>query len=85
MTVQAEVSLYPLRTKEISPTLDSFIETIKTDAIVVETGAMSSRITGDIAEMFLALASGFAAVAKDQEVVLIIKVSNACPVESRMP
>ncbi|HOZ49792.1 MAG TPA: YkoF family thiamine/hydroxymethylpyrimidine-binding protein [Candidatus Hydrogenedentes bacterium] len=85
MNVQAEVSLYPLRTRHIGPTLDGFLNRLGAHAISVEPGPMSSHIKGAATDVFAALRDGFAAVAQEQEVALIVKISNACPVESRTP
>ena len=70
MNVQAEVSLYPLQTQEIGEAIDSFVNDLE---------RMSTTLSGDGDAVFAALASAFTAVADGGRVVLVMKVSNACP------
>jgi len=42
-------------------------------------GTMSSRISGECKDLFHALSSAFEDIAPQGEIVLIVKVSNACP------
>ena len=64
MTVQAEVSLFPLR---------------QGNNLNVKAGSMSSVISGDSQTVFQALQKAFEHAAKKYEVVLTVKISNACP------
>ena len=79
MTVQAEVSLYPLRTKDLSEPIGAFIRVLKHSGVEVSPGAMSTRISGEEEDVFAALRQAFTDVARDHEVVLTVKLSNACP------
>ena len=81
MTIQAEISLYPLRTSRLQPVLDHFLERLDKHSIEIEGGAMSSRIRGGTADVFAALSDASSAVAEDHSVGLILKASNACPAE----
>lgn len=82
MIVQAEVSLYPLRTMKLEPALDAFRDGLDAHPVAIETGTMSSRIQGEAGDVFAALSEGFAAVAEKNQAVLIVKISNACPSEA---
>jgi uncharacterized protein YqgV (UPF0045/DUF77 family) len=79
MTIQAEVALYPLKTDLVGKTMESFIERLKAHDLEVEPGPMSTRIAGDCAKVFAALAESFAKVASQYQAVLVSKFSNACP------
>jgi len=81
MNIHAEVSLYPLRTAAVGPAVEAFIALLRRVGLDVEVGPMSARITGEDTKLFAALAESFAAVAGNYQVVLIAKVSNACPVD----
>jgi len=79
MNVQAEVSLYPLRTASVGEAVNEFASLLRRAGIDVHVGSMSSLIEGDHTKLFAALAESFGAVARRRQVVLTIKVSNACP------
>jgi uncharacterized protein YqgV (UPF0045/DUF77 family) len=79
MNIQAEVSLYPLRTSELSEAIDSFLGGLKDTRLTVREGNMSTMLTGDVDEVFSAVGKAFKRVANGRQVVLILKVSNACP------
>lgn len=79
MKVQAELSLYPLRTACVGETIREFADSLRRAGFDVHVGSMSSIIAGDHTELFAALAQSFAAVASRRQVVLSVKVSNACP------
>ena len=79
MKVQAEVSLYPLRQNDLAKPIEQFIESLKDDHLNVKTGSMSSVISGDCQVVFQSLRKAFEQAAKRYEVVLTVKISNACP------
>lgn len=79
MNVQAEVSLYPLRTPALSRPIDAFLAGLQTAGLQVTPGRMSSEVEGDVETMFAALGKAFRGAAKEHQVVLSLKVSNACP------
>ena len=79
MIVQAEVSLYPLRTEQLGRPIDNFIRSIKTSSVELKMGTMSTQISGEIGEVFSALSNAFGNVTAQCEAVLVMKVSNACP------
>ena len=81
MNVQAEVSLYPLRAAVIRSTVEDFVSDLKEFELETETGPMSTRVTGDLSNVFSGISNAFARVAAQCEVVIVLKVSNACPVD----
>ena len=78
MTVQAEISLYPLRTPHLSQAIDSFTTALRDAGLKVVTGTMSSLVEGDADAVFTVLGHAFSAVVDRAQVVLVLKVSNAC-------
>ena len=78
MTIDAEISLYPLRNVDLSTPIDLFLARLRESGATVEPGAMSSRVTGECAGLFRALADAFEQRAAVGDVVLVMKVSNAC-------
>ena len=81
MTVQVEVSLYPLRTTDLTESIDRFTEHLRRSGFNVEIGPMSSRVSGECTDIFRVLGEAFEAAARDGDVVLTVKASNACPME----
>ena len=79
MKVQAEVSLYPLRTEHLSKPIDKFINSLRQHGIEVEIGHLNTRLTGDSGAVFTGLSQAFEEAAKDYDVIIDIKISNACP------
>jgi uncharacterized protein YqgV (UPF0045/DUF77 family) len=79
MKIQAELSLYPLRTRELAPSIESFLRGLARKDISIDPGPMSTIVAGESKAVFRAISEAFDQVAKGDEVVLIAKVSNACP------
>ena len=79
MKVQAEVSLYPLRQSDLKEPIQQFVESLKSNNLQVKTGSMSSVVSGEELIVFQSLQKAFEQAAKKYEIVLTVKVSNACP------
>ena len=79
MNIQAEASLYPLGTIEIGEAIDCFTEKLTEAGLDVCKGDMSTTMTGEAADVFAALGKAFTGVARENAVVLVLKLSNACP------
>ena len=79
MKVQAEISLYPLRCSDLIRPIRQFIELLENNKLKVELGPMSSLIVGDSQVVFESLREAFEQLAKEYEVVMTTKISNACP------
>jgi uncharacterized protein YqgV (UPF0045/DUF77 family) len=82
MNVQAEISLYPLRIDRISEQINTFCDALAKNGLRVETGNMSTCISGDLNQVFDGLKTAAEGVGPECEFVLIVKVSNACPFAS---
>ena len=79
MNIQAEVSLYPLRKALLLESIGSFVQHLRECGFSVTIGPMSSHINGECGRVFEALAEAFEEAANNGDVVLTMKVSNACP------
>jgi uncharacterized protein YqgV (UPF0045/DUF77 family) len=78
--IAAQVSLYPLRQESLSPAIDEALRIFRGHGLSVEPGVMSTLITGDDAAIFAALQEAFRRVAEQGQVVMVVTLSNACPV-----
>lgn len=79
----AQISLYPLRQESLSPAIKEALAVFEEYDIQVEPGAMSSVIVGDDGAVFGALQEAFCRVAAQGEVVMVVTLSNACPIRPR--
>jgi uncharacterized protein YqgV (UPF0045/DUF77 family) len=83
--ISAQVSVYPLRQEDLTPTIETVTETLKEHGLRVEVGAMSTQVTGDLRSLFAGLGEAFERAAATGHVVMTITVSNACPVPEARP
>jgi len=79
MNVQADISLYPLRTDHLGHAIKTFLDEMTAGGLTVQPGKMSSMVAGEVDTVFSSLAAAFKAAAENGQVVLVTKVSNACP------
>jgi uncharacterized protein YqgV (UPF0045/DUF77 family) len=79
MKVKAEVSIYPLRHSDLTGLIQQFVEVLKNNKLQVRVGPISSLVEGDSQVVFQSLQDDFEQLAKEHEVVLTAKISNACP------
>jgi len=79
MNIQAELSVYPLQTTRMGEVIDSFVNGLERAGLSVHKGNMSTTLTGDAGAVFAAVGEAFASAAESDEVVLVMKASNACP------
>jgi uncharacterized protein YqgV (UPF0045/DUF77 family) len=79
MIVQAEISVYPLGTESIGETVNTFINSMSRSKLNISRGTMSTNFSGEASDIFSALNSAFVQIADNNAVVLVLKVSNACP------
>lgn len=80
MGVSAQISLYPLGVNRLGPPIERAVAALRARGLDPETGTMSTLVFGDDETVFDALRAAFAAAADgDQSVVLVVTVSNACP------
>ena len=78
--ISAQVSLYPLRQSHLSPLIDEAVQLFKDRRLVVEPGSMSTTLAGEENDLFRAVAEVFHRGAETGELVMVLTVSNACPV-----
>ena len=83
--ITAQVSLYPLRQDELSPSIKAAREALDAHGIESETGAMSTLMWGDDKKIFAALHDAFLRVAAVGEAVMTVTISNACPWPGEKP
>lgn len=80
MIITAEISYYPL-TGDIDNPINSFIEEMRSKKdISVETGRMSTVISGEYNNVMNILSDGMGRLMKEYPSVFNLKVSNACRV-----
>ena len=80
MVISAQISVYPLRQEHISPAIDAVREALETRGLQPEIGAMSTIVTGEAKDVFVALHEAFDRAASTGHVVMTVTVSNACPI-----
>ncbi|HSH17123.1 MAG TPA: YkoF family thiamine/hydroxymethylpyrimidine-binding protein [Verrucomicrobiae bacterium] len=79
MNISAQVSLYPLRQKHLSPAIDDVLAELRRHDVAVEPGAMSTLLRGDSERVFRALREAFHQAGQRGHVVMAVTLSNACP------
>jgi len=79
MKIQAELSLYPLKTESVEDVVGRFIDELGQAGISVSPGSMSTLLAGECEDVFLAVSQCFNRACRDNEVVLSARFSNACP------
>lgn len=77
--IQAELSLYPLKTEEPASLIEDFLQGLSQRGLSINTGEMSTVVSGESGALFRAISESFEKVAKLNEIVLVAKFSNACP------
>ena len=80
MEVAAQVSLYPLRQPGISSQIERAIAVFSEHGLKVTPGSMSTVVSGDHDRIFDALKQAFQVSAEQGEMVMVVTLSNACPV-----
>ncbi len=81
--ISAQVSLYPLRQRELGPAIDMALTTFRQHGLEVSPGPMSTMVSGSADVLFRALQEAFSAAAAAGDVVMSVTFSNACPVPPR--
>ena len=77
--ITAQLGVYPLSEAALSPTIDEALYILRERGLDVETGTMSSLVSGDDDVVFAALQSAFHQIAAQGPVVMVATFSNACP------
>jgi len=79
MKIQAQISIYPLRTDSLREPVNEFCGILKDKGLEVQTHTMSTSVTGESAAIFECAQEAFEKLAQRYEVVMDLKVSNTCP------
>ncbi len=80
MTISAQVSLYPLGTPDLGPAIEEAVAAFRRHQVTVWEGAMSTVLAGDLDVVVAAVRDAFAGAAARGEAVMVITLSNGCPV-----
>ena len=80
MIISAQISVYPLRQQRLGPAIDAVKQALETRGLQPEIGAMSTIVTGEAKDVFIALHEAFDRAAASGHVVMTVTVSNACPI-----
>lgn len=78
MKIHAELSLYPLGTNYFKDAVKRFIDSLRHEGVTVEPGEMSTMITGESDKVFSVVSQAFHDISAGEEVVLVVKYTNAC-------
>lgn len=81
--ISAQVSVYPLRQDNLSPAVDAVVGALSRPGIERRTGEMSTVVWGDDEKVFPALLDAFRQAAAQGHMVMVITLSNACPVPGK--
>jgi uncharacterized protein YqgV (UPF0045/DUF77 family) len=79
MKIQAELSLYPLKTDLPEKAIRLFIENLIQPGISVVPAEMSTLVAGENKEIFRVVGECFEKACRTNDIVLVAKFSNACP------
>jgi uncharacterized protein YqgV (UPF0045/DUF77 family) len=80
MALTAQVSLYPLRQPHLSAAIDKALDVLRCHGLEVVPGTMSSMVSGEDETVFVALKEAFQVTSQQGDVVMVVTLSNACPV-----
>jgi len=81
MFVTLEISYYPLSNEFESP-INEFIEQISANNnIKIESGTMSSLVSGDYSEVMKTITETMGTLMKKHPSIFNIKISNSCPIK----
>jgi uncharacterized protein YqgV (UPF0045/DUF77 family) len=76
----AQISLYPLRQSHLSLAIGNAVDILKEHGLEVSPGEMSSLASGDDEALFAALKDIFRKSVEQGDIVMVVTLSNACPV-----
>lgn len=79
MIVSVEISYYPL-TEDFNTPITTFLQQLTNSGLTVETGTMSTLITGEYAAVMQLLTSAMGTLMDRYPSVFNIKLSNSCVV-----
>ncbi len=79
-TIAAQVSLYPLRQEQLGPAITEAVATFRRHDVTVWEGAMSTVIAGEPDQVWTALREAFTGATARGEALMVVTLSNGCPV-----
>ena len=82
MKITAEVSLYPLKTTDVTPAIVEFIDYMRAAGLEVQPGRLSTLVTGESAAVFAALQAAYEQSCRQGAAVLVVKAANIGPPQS---
>jgi len=82
-TISVQVSLYPLRQPHVGPTISKVLDVFRAHGLDVRPGSMSTVIVGEINTVFDSLKESFQSAAALGDVVMVVSLSNCCPMPAR--
>ena len=83
MFLAAQVSIYPMRKAHLTEPIDRALKVFEASGLDVSTGPMSSIVAGEGEALFTALRDAFQGIAENDPVVMVVTLSNTCPVPQR--
>jgi uncharacterized protein YqgV (UPF0045/DUF77 family) len=75
--------LYPLGREQLSSVIGEAVQEFRGRGLEVQPGTMSTLITGSEASVFAGLQAAFHKACGHGKVVMVVAVSNACPLPHR--
>ena len=81
--ISAQVSLYPLGQAELAPAIQEVLDALAAKGLPLQTGSMSTLTWGDDQTVFEALREGFHRATQHGPAVMVITISNACPLPEK--
>jgi uncharacterized protein YqgV (UPF0045/DUF77 family) len=81
--VSAQVSLYPLGQQDLAPAIQAVLDVFAAQGLPHEVGSMSTVTWGDDEAVFRALREAFRAATRLGPAVLVVTLSNACPLPAK--
>ena len=78
--VTAQVSLYPLRQAHLGPAITAAVDRFREAGLDIWEGPMSTVVAGELNTVCASLRDAFASAAAQGEAVLVVTISNGCPV-----
>ena len=81
MKVQAQISIYPLKTESVSEPINEFCRILKDKGLKVETQTMDSLVIGESETIFKSVQEAFEQLTQKYQIVMNMKISNACPLD----
>ncbi len=80
MQIGAQVSLYPLGQADLLPAIQDIWDVLREAGLAVEPGPLSTLVYGEEEAVLRALGEGFRRATARGPAVLVITLSNACPI-----